>query len=262
MDGHLVAVEVGVEGRADERVKLDGRTFDEDRLERLDTEAVEGGSAVEEDRAVLDDLVQHVPDFRAGAFDDALGTLDVVGEALGDERVHHERLEEFEGHFLRQAALVEAQLGADNDDRAAGVVDALAEKVLAEAALLALEHVAEALELVVAAAADGAPAAAVVDEAIDGLLEHALLVANDDLGSAEVEQALEAVVAVDDAAIEVVEVAGCEAAAIELDHRAQARGAVQEGPRRPSTRACCLIRGGLQRRSGAWSPSCGAGRWR
>ena len=48
--------------------------------------------------------------------------------------------------LLRQTALVQLERRADDDDRAARVVDALAEQVLAEPPLLALEHVAEALE--------------------------------------------------------------------------------------------------------------------
>ena len=42
--GHLVAVEVGVEGGADQRMKLDRLAFDEDRLERLDAEAVQASA--------------------------------------------------------------------------------------------------------------------------------------------------------------------------------------------------------------------------
>src|SRR2546422_147297 len=53
------------------------------------------------------------------------------------------------------------------------------------------------------------------------LLEHALLVVDDDLGRAEVEQPAEPVVAVDDAAVQVVEVGRGEPAAVELHHRAQ-----------------------------------------
>jgi hypothetical protein len=53
---------------------------------------------------------------------------------------------------------------------------------------------------------DGLAAAAVVEQRVDGLLQHALLVADDDLGRVELLQPLEAVVAVDDAAVEVVEV--------------------------------------------------------
>jgi hypothetical protein len=114
-----------------------------------------------------------------------------------------------------------SELRADDDDRAAGVVDALAEEVLAEAALLALEHVAERLQRALVGAGDGLAAAAVVEERVDGLLQHPLLVADDDLRGVELLQALEAVVAVDDAAVEVVEVGGREAAAVERDERAE-----------------------------------------
>ena len=73
----------------------------------------------------------------------------------------------------------------------------------------------------VAGARDRPAAAAVVDEGVARLLEHPLLVADDDLGRAELQEPLEAVVAVDDAAVEVVQVGGREAAAVELDHRPQ-----------------------------------------
>ena len=67
----------------------------------------------------------------------------------------------------------------------------------------------------------GPAAAAVVEQRVDGLLQHALLVVDDDLGRAEVEQSLQPVVAVDHAAVEVVEVGGREPATVELHHRAQ-----------------------------------------
>ena len=41
VDGHLVAVEVGVERRAHERVDLQGLALDQHRLERLDAQAVQ-----------------------------------------------------------------------------------------------------------------------------------------------------------------------------------------------------------------------------
>ena len=75
----------------------------------------------------------------------------------------------------------------------------------------------------VAGAGDRPAAAAVVDQRVARLLEHPLLVADDDLGRAELEQPLEPVVAVDDAAVQVVQVGGREAAAVELDHRPQVR---------------------------------------
>ncbi len=163
MHGHLVAVEVGVESGAHQRVNLDRRAFDQDRHERLDAQAVQRRSAVEQHRVVADDLVQHVPDLGPAALDHSLGRLDVGGVALVDQLAHDERLEELEGHLLGQPALVQLQLGADDDHGAARVVHALAEQVLAEPALLALEHVGERLQLAVAGARDGAAAAPVVD---------------------------------------------------------------------------------------------------
>ena len=50
MDGHLVAVEVGVEAFADQRVNLDGVAFDQHRLKRLDAHAVKRRGAIEHDR--------------------------------------------------------------------------------------------------------------------------------------------------------------------------------------------------------------------
>ena len=122
-----------------------------------------------------------------------------------------------------QTALVQLERGADDDDRAARVVDALAEEVLTEPALLALQHVAERLERALVRTGDGLAAATVVEQGVDRLLEHAALVPDDDLRRVELEQALEAVVAVDDAAVEIVEIARREAAAVERNERAQVR---------------------------------------
>jgi hypothetical protein len=221
--GHLVAVEVGVERRADERVELDGLALDEHRLEGLDAEAVERRRAVQHHRVLGDDLLEDVPDLRALLLDELLGALDGVDVAALFELVVDERLEELERHLLRQTALVQAQRRTDDDDRAARVVDALAEQVLAEAALLALEHVRQRLQRALVRARDRLAAAAVVEEGVDRLLQHAALVADDDLRRVELDEALEAVVAVDDAAVEVVEVAGREAAAVERDERAEVR---------------------------------------
>ena len=221
VDGHLVAVEVGVEGGAHQRVDLDGLALDQHGLERLDAEAVQRGGTVEEHRVLLDDLFEHVPHLRATALDHALGRLDVLRQLAVDQRLHDERLEQLERHLLGQAALVQLQRGADHDDRTARVVDALAEQVLAEPALLALQHVGQRLERAVARPGHRPAAAAVVEQRVDGLLQHALLVVDDDLGRPEVEKALQAVVAVDDPAVQVVEVGRGEAAAVELDHRAQ-----------------------------------------
>ncbi len=132
-------------------------------------------------------------------------------------------LEEFQSHFLRQTALVELQLGSDDDDRAAGIVDALAEKVLTEAALLSLERVGQRLERAIVSAAQNASAAAVIEQGVDRFLKHALFVAHDDVRSVQLHQLLQAIVAIDDATIEIIQIRCGEAAAIQRHERTQLR---------------------------------------
>ena len=134
-----------------------------------------------------------------------------------------EGLEQLQRHLLGQAALVQLQLGADHDDGAARVVHALAQQVLAEAALLALQGVGERLQRAVVGPAQHAAAAAVVEQRVHRLLQHALLVAHDDVGRAQLDELLQAVVAVDDAPVQVVQVRGGEAAAVQGHQRAAAR---------------------------------------
>ena len=221
--GHLVAVEVGVERRADHRVEADRLAFHQHRLERLDRKAVERRGAVEEHGLVLDHLVQHVPHLGRLALDHLARRTHRVADALVLERTDDERLEETERHLLRETTLRQLELGADHDHGTAGVVHALAEEVLAEAARLALQDLGEGLERTVAGAGHRASVASVVEHRVHRLLEHALLVADDHVRRLEREQVLETVVAVDHAAVEVIQVGGREAAALERDERTQLR---------------------------------------
>ena len=79
--GHLVAVEVGVEGGADQRMQLDRLAFDQHRLEGLDAEAVQRRRAVQEHRMLADDLVEDVPDLRLLLLDQLLRLLDGRGDS-------------------------------------------------------------------------------------------------------------------------------------------------------------------------------------
>uniref|UniRef100_A0A6J7MSC4 Unannotated protein n=1 Tax=freshwater metagenome TaxID=449393 RepID=A0A6J7MSC4_9ZZZZ len=220
VNSHLVTVEVGIEGRADERMDLDRLTLDEHRLERLNTETVKRWRTVEHHRMLLDDVLENVPHLRAAPFHHALGGLDVLGQFEVYQALHHEGFEELESHQLGQAALMQLEHRTGNDDRTTGVVHSLAEEVLAEATLLTLQHVRQGLERAVAGTRYRATATAVVEQRVNGLLQHALLVVHDDLGSTEIQQALQAVVPVDHAAVQVIEVAGSETAAVQLHHRA------------------------------------------
>ncbi len=220
---HLVAVEVGVEGLAHQRVQLHRLAVDQDGLEGLHAEAVEGGSAIQDHGVLLDHLRQDVPDLGTLALHHLLGRLDGGDEAALLELRVDEGLEQLQRHPARKAALVQPQLRTDDDHRTAGVVHALSEQVLPEASGLPLQHVRQRLERPLAGTGDHAPATAVVEERIHRLLEHPLLVADDHLRRVQLLEPLQPVVAVDDAPVEVVQIAGGETPAVQRDQRSEVR---------------------------------------
>ena len=220
---HLVAVEVRVIRRTCQRMELQGAAFHQDRFERLDAQSMQRRRTVEQHRVVLDDDFQRIPHLWLRALDRLSCRLDVASGAGFHQALHHKGLEQLQRHLLRQAALVHLQFRPNHDNRTAGVVHALAQQVLAETSLLALQHVGEGLQRAVVRARHRTAAAAVVDQSVNRLLQHALFVADNDIRRTEFQQALQAVVAVDNTAIEVVQVGGGKAAAVELDHRADVR---------------------------------------
>jgi hypothetical protein len=77
--------------------------FDEHGLERLNAEAVQRWSAVEQDGMVLDDFFEDVPNDRVLLLDEFLRLLDGGAMAALFEPVIDERLEELERHLLGEA---------------------------------------------------------------------------------------------------------------------------------------------------------------
>ena len=162
MDGHLVAVEVGVVSGANQRMNTNGLALDKNRLEGLDGEAMERRSAVQEDRMALGDFLQNVPDLGRLALDHLFGGADGVNIAQLLQAPDDERLEEHERHFLGQPALVQFQFRPDDNDGTAGVIDAFAQEILAEAPALALKHVAERFQGAISGPGDSAAMTTVV----------------------------------------------------------------------------------------------------
>ena len=144
--GHLVAVEIGVERRAHQRMQLDRLALDQHRLERLNAQAMQRRRAIEQHGMFADHLVENIPDLGTLLFDQLLRLLHRGGQTLGVKPRIDERLKQFERHLLRQAALMKPQFGTDHDHRTARIIDALAEQVLPETALLALQHVGQRLQ--------------------------------------------------------------------------------------------------------------------
>ena len=221
MHRHLVAVEVGIECGTNQRMQLQGAALHQNGLECLDTQTVQGRRSVHQHGVALDDHLQRVPNLLGGTtVHHFAGLADILSDLQIYQTLHYKGLKELQRHLLGQAALVHLQLGAHHDNGTAGIVYTLTQQVLAEAALLTLQHIAQGLECTVVGAGHRAAAAAVIDEGVHRLLQHPLLVTDDDIGGVQLQQLLQAVVAVDDPAIQVIEVAGGKAAAIQLYHGA------------------------------------------
>src|SRR5579875_2993261 len=75
MNGHLVSVEVGIEGRTDKRMQLNSAALNQHCLEGLNAQTVQRRSTVQQDRMILDNLFQHIPDFWLDALDNRLALL-------------------------------------------------------------------------------------------------------------------------------------------------------------------------------------------
>ena len=61
MDSHLVAIEVGVECGTYQWMQLNCLTFNQDRLECLDTQSMQCRSTVLHNRMLFDHVFQHIP---------------------------------------------------------------------------------------------------------------------------------------------------------------------------------------------------------
>ena len=220
---HLVAVEVSVERRAHERMQLNSLTLNQLRLERLNTQTVQGRCTVQQHRVLGNDLFENIPHLRAETLHHTLCTLNVLRVRKLHQALHDEGLEQLQRHLLRQTTLVHFQLRTNHNHGTAGVVHALTEQVLAETTLLTLEHIGERLQRAVTGAGHGATTTTVIEERIHSFLQHALLVIHDNLGGTKLQQALEAVITVNHTTVQVVQVGSCETATIELNHRTQLR---------------------------------------
>ena len=116
---------------------------------------------------------------------------------------------------------MQLQFRPDNDDRTARIIDPFAQQILAEAPLLALEHVGKRLQGPFVGTGDRAAAPPVVEQRVDRLLQHALFVADNDIGGPQFNQPLEAIVAVDHPPIEIIEIGSRKTPAIQRHQRPQ-----------------------------------------
>src|SRR6185503_5666796 len=110
-------VEVCVESLTYKRMHLNSIPFDQDRVERLNTEAVQSRRAVEENIFPGDNFFEHCPHIWSALFDEFVRTTDIECEFSLQNFRNHEWPEEFERHMFRKSALIEFEFWTDDNNR-------------------------------------------------------------------------------------------------------------------------------------------------
>jgi hypothetical protein len=102
-------------------------------------------------------------------------------------------------------------------------LSALAQQILTEASLLTLQQVGERLQRSVTGTGNWSPASTVVDQGIDGFLQHSLFVADNNVRSPKLQKFIQTIVPVDHATIQIVQIRCRKTSAVKLDHGTQFR---------------------------------------
>ena len=104
---HLVAVEVGVVSGANERVNTNRFTLDQLRFKRLNREAVQSRSTIQEHGMSPGYFIENVPHFGRLAFNHLFRAAYRVDIPEIFQPANDERLEKNQRHLLRQPALIQ-----------------------------------------------------------------------------------------------------------------------------------------------------------
>ncbi len=220
---HLVTIEVCVVGCTDQRVQLNRLTFDQHRLECLNTKTVQCRRPVEQHRVFADHFSQDIPDFGGFLFHHFLGGFNGCRQTTCFQLTEDEWLEQFQRHLLRQTALVQSQRRANYNHGSTRVINALTEQILTESTLFTLDHVSQRLERALVSTCDSTTATTIIEQRINGFLQHALFVSDDDIRRSQIEQALQSIVTVDHATVQVIQVRRCKTSTFERYQRTQIR---------------------------------------
>src|SRR5206468_2246719 len=115
MHRHLVSVEVRVVSGANERMNADGFALNQLGFKGLNRQSMQSGSAIKQDRMTLRHLFENVPDLRRLTLDHLLCATHCVDITKVFQPADDKGLKKHKSHFLRQAALMQLELGTDDN---------------------------------------------------------------------------------------------------------------------------------------------------
>ena len=220
---HLVAIEVSVETFADQGVQMNGVALNQRGFKGLNSHSVKRWSTIQQNRVVGNYLFQDIPNLFVLPLQHFLGRLDGIGMAEFLESSNDEWLIEFQGDFLGQATLMQLQTRANNNHASSRIINAFTKQVFTKTTLLTLDHIGQGFQRTIRGTQHRPLAAIVIKQSVNRLLQHPFFVADNDFGCVQVHQFPQAVIAVDDTPIQVIQVTGRKVATVQQDKRAEIR---------------------------------------
>ena len=112
---HLVTVKVSIKRGTHKRMQLNGFTFNQDRLKRLNTKTVQRWRTVQHHRVLTNNLVQNIPNFRFLFLNKLLCLLHSGRIALRIKSRIDKRLEKLQCHLLRKTTLMQLHFRTNHD---------------------------------------------------------------------------------------------------------------------------------------------------
>ena len=218
---HLVAVKVGVKRGTHQGVQLNGFAFNQNRLKRLNAQTVQSRCTVQQNGVFANHFFQDVPYFGHFLFYQFFGRLHGGGQFALFQFVENKRFEQFQRHFFRQTALVQTQVRTNGNHGTTRIVHPFTQQVLTEATALTFNHIGKRFQRTFIRACHRFATATVVQQAVHRFLQHTFFVANDDVGRAQFQQAFQTVVAVNHAAIQIVQIGSGKTSAVQWHEWAQ-----------------------------------------
>ena len=124
--GHLVAIKIGVKRLADKRRNPYAKVLDEKRSKCLNAEAMQCRGAVQKNFFIFYNLFKNSPYIRRPLFYKPVRLPYVISKTAFDYFIYDKMFEELKGQVFRQSALVQFKLRTDNNNGAAGIINAFA----------------------------------------------------------------------------------------------------------------------------------------
>ncbi len=149
-------------------------------------------------------LIENVPNLLSSFLHHLTSTFYGGNVSFIFEFVIYKGLEKLQSHFLGNTALMESQMRTDYDNRTPRVIYTFSQKILPETTLFTFQHVRKRFQRTFVASRNHSAPPAVVKQNINSLLQHSLLIADDDIRGIKFQQPFESVVSVNHPSVKIV----------------------------------------------------------